>query len=253
MKVTVLQTDIKWNCPEANYASALRLISENPNSDLYVLPEMWTTGFEMASPHANGLQSCDDSLQWMKGIAMKNSCALCGSLSIKEGSTNKNRLYFVYPNGSVCHYDKRHLFSYAGEDKSYMPGNERVIAKYKGVRFLLQICYDLRFPVWMRNKGDYDAIIIVANWPSSRICVWDILTKARAIENQCYVIASNRTGQDPFCRYEGHSAVIDAKGQLSAQATGNGEQAITAEINMDDLIRFREKFPVLNDSDIFKI
>lgn len=253
MKVTVLQTDIRWNCPEANHASALRLISENPNSDLYVLPEMWTTGFDISSTHADGLQSNDDSLHWMKSIAMKNDCALCGSLSIKEGSTYRNRLYFVYPDGSVCHYDKRHLFSYAGEDKSYTPGAERVIARYRGFRLLLQICYDLRFPVWMRNKDDYDAIILVANWPSSRIGVWHILTRARAIENQCYVIAANRTGQDPYCRYEGHSAVINAKGQTLVQAVGKGEQAITTEINKDDLLRFRDKFPVLNDSDIFKI
>ena len=250
MEVTVIQTDIKWNNPEANYSDAIRFISDNPKSDLYVLPEMWATGFNM-SPNLDDLQAVhEDPLQWMRKTAKAYNCALCGSLAVKEENLFRNRFFFVHPNGTYQKYDKKHLFAYGGEDKSYTAGTERTIVQYKDVKFLLQVCYDLRFPVWMRNKNDYDAIILVANWPVSRQNAWQILIRARAIENQCYMIAANRVGKDPTCLYGGHSAIIDPKGQTIVQASNNTAEAINALIDIDKLYTFREKFPVLKDRDI---
>ena len=145
------------------------------------------------------------------------------------------------------------MFTYGGENKHYAPGERRVVVEYKGIRFLLLTCYDLRFPVWARNRGDYDAIIITANWPESRQHVWDALTKARAIENQCYVIAANRTGCDPNCHYTGGSVIIDAKGHTVTQAKGQAAQTITADIDIEALHTFRCKFPVLDDRDEYTI
>lgn len=231
--------------------SAERLMAENKGSDLYVLPETWTTGF-MTNPHeCVDERSTEEALTWMSDTARDNGCAVCGSVAIKTVDGNfKNRQYFVLPDGTHAYYDKRHLFTYGRENVYYTAGNKRVISEYMGVRFLLLTCYDLRFPVWARYKDDYDAIIVTANWPDSRRDVWQILLKARAIENQCYVIGVNRVGSDPQCFYAGDSAIIDAKGRVIAQATGHGEQGVTAEIDIETLRSFREKFPVLRDRDI---
>lgn len=252
MKVTILQTDIKWAQPDENQSAANRLISENPGADLYVLPEMWSTGFITNPDQYLANINFNESLDWMKETSQLNNCAICGSLSIRTPQQQyKNRLYFVLPNGDCYYYDKHHLFTYGGENSCYKAGNTRTIAKYKNVRFLLQTCYDLRFPVWMRYKDDYDAIIVVANWPKSRQNAWDILLRARAIENQCYVIGVNRIGRDDKCIYDGGSAIIDAKGHSMTTEHENREQAITAELDINQLNLFRSKFPVLNDRDIF--
>ena len=216
---------------------------------MYVLPEMWATGFVTESPS----EACSGfPLEWMMGLAAGRRCAVCGSAAVMGADGKpRNRQYFVLPDGSYYYYDKRHLFAYGGEDKGYVRGNRRVVAEYKGVRFLLQTCYDLRFPVWMRYRDDYDAIIFAANWPASRQTVWRTLLCARAMENQCYVIGANRTGSDPAAEYSGGSAVIDAKGATLAEAAGTAEQAVTAEISLDELRRFRAKFPVLADRDRF--
>lgn len=253
VRITILQTDIKWARPEKNMAVVNKLISENRGTELFVLPEMWTTGF-LTDPKdmTSGLYACDP-LEWMKQTAYKNGCAICGSVSIKTNQDEyRNRLYFVEPDGKYYFYDKRHLFTYGGEDKRYTAGKKRTIVPYKGIRFLIQTCYDLRFPVWMRCIDDYDAIIITANWPQKRQNAWQILLRARAIENQCYVIGCNRIGNDPKCSYIGHSAIIDAKGHTLIQAKTNIEQAITADISIKDLQNFRYKFPALNDKDKFE-
>lgn len=190
----------------------------------------------------------------MRRTAAIRQCAICGSLAaLAADGTLRNRFYFVKPDGEFDYYDKRHLFTYGGENKHYAPGERRVVVGYKGIRFLLLTCYDLRFPVWARNRGDYDAIIITANWPESRQHVWDALTKARAIENQCYVIAANRTGCDPNCHYTGGSVIIDAKGHTVTQAKGQAAQTITADIDIEALHTFRCKFPVLDDRDEYTI
>lgn len=201
VKVTIIQTDIKWDSIGDNIKSADTLLAGAPQSDVYVLPEMWATGFNVKPDDS---MFGDEPLEWMKHTAEKRQCAICGSLAVKTtGGTLHNRLYFVLPDGSYYFYDKHHLFTYGGENKHFTPGNKRVVAEYKGVKFLLLTCYDLRFPVWSRYRDDYDAIILIANWPASRQEVWNILIKARAIENQCYVIGANRTGQDPTCNYIG--------------------------------------------------
>lgn len=252
MRITILQTDIKWAQPEENMVAAGRLISEDKGADLYVLPEMWTTGFITKLVCGMDEKQADSALEWMREKAHGNCCAICGSIAVKTGQGEyRNRQYFVRPDGTYDYYDKRHLFAYGGEDKLYTAGDKRVVAEYMGIRFLLQTCYDLRFPVWMRNKNDYDAIIVTANWPENRQNVWQILLRARAIENQCYVIGANRTGKDPSCSYMGRSAIIDAKGRTLAQASTTGQQCVMANIDTGSLMKFRAKFPVLNDRDIF--
>lgn len=270
--VHLLQTDIRWKDIESNHRAAEQLLSSVPVSppkggdgvglsygDLFVLPEMWSTGFVM-SPQGVA-ESHDESLQWMLCMSRELHAAFAGSVAVCEGGNYYNRLYFVTPDGTVTHYDKRHLFSYGGEDRSYTPGSDRTIVEWGGVRFCLQICYDLRFPCFSRNisqtpfhSGEgwgesYDCLIYVANWPASRRRVWDTLLQARAIENQCYVIGVNRVGDDPACHYDGGTAVIDAYGKTLVQAQDNTQEIISCRLDMDKLQAFRKKFPVLQDAD----
>lgn len=164
-----------------------------------------------------------------------------------------NRTFFVYPDGHYDTYDKRHLFAYGGESECYTPGTKQTIAEYKGFRIMIATCYDLRFPVWLRNTTDYDALIVVANWPQNRHDMWQTLLKARAIENQCFAIGCNRTGKDPYCDYIGGSAVIDAKGRTVGQARTGIEDVLTADIELESLHTFRSKFNVLADKDPFML
>lgn len=248
MRVTLLQTDIQWMETEQNMKNAESMINSCPETDLFVLPEMWNTGF--ITTH-EGLQQ-DMALEWMTSMARRKNAAVCGSLSVKSSDGKSyNRQYFVKPDTTVSIYDKRHLFSYGGEDQFYHAGNSRTVAEYQGARFLLLTCYDLRFPVWARNTDEYDAIICVANWPESRQHVWDTLLRARAIENQCYVIGCNRVGEDPKCSYIGHSAVIDSRGRTVAEAEDANQQMIFADLDFEHQNRFRQKFPVLTDRDLF--
>lgn len=257
MKVTILQTDIAWAQPELNEKKAERLILNAPKSDLYILPEMWNTGF-ITNPDStlkDGIlqQHCESSchsLEWMKDIAAGKNCAICGSIATRTDNGKwVNRHYFVRPDRTVSYYDKRHLFGYGGEHTHFTSGNSRTVVEYNGLRFLLATCYDLRFPSWLRYNDDYDAIILVANWPASRQNAWQILLRARAIENQCYVLAANRTGADKNCTYSGRSAIIDAYGMTVAQCNSKDEQTITAEIDAERLDKFRNKFRVLDDRD----
>ena len=206
MKVIILQTDICWANPEANRVHLDEMLDAQSGADLYVFPEMFSTGF-CTQPEGVAEPADSETLQWMKRKAKEKDCALAGSIAVEEEGKYYNRFYFVTPDGQVRWYNKKHLFTYGGEDKHYTPGNERVVASFRGVRFLLEVCYDLRFPVWSRNRGDYDAILYVASWPTPRVEAWKALLRARAIENQCYVIAVNRTGKDPYCDYCGGSAV----------------------------------------------
>lgn len=256
MRVTILQTDIIWCQPKANIDGAYCLMADAPDSDIYVLPEMWATGFitdeallTQQAEHAENI------LEWMKATAVKRQCAVCGSLAVKDDDGKyRNRLYFVHPDGSFDFYDKRHLFAYGGENTCYEAGKDCKIVNFGGLRIMLATCYDLRFPVWLRNKNErYDAILLVANWPESRQDVWDVLVKARALENQCYVIAANRVGVDPVCTYSGHSQIIDSKGNVVASDNTGNKQIITAELDIYTQNRFRRKFPVLEDLDDFEI
>lgn len=257
MKVALIQTDIKWSDPSANCQEAERLMEQTERSDLYILPEMCTTGFatepEGVAEIADDEQGLTTSFRWMRQMAMKHDAAIAGSVATKmPDGTFRNRFLFVTPD-YVEHYDKRHLFTYGGEDRHYKAGERRTIVEWRGVRFLLQVCYDLRFPVFSRNKSDYDVALYVANWPESRRRVWDALLTARAIENQCYVIGVNRVGDDLQCHYNGGSAVIDAYGRTVVAADDKAQQIVTATLDMDKLHAFRKKFPVLDDGDPFSI
>ena len=251
MKVSIIQHDIVWGNPAENRLRLKRQIEAQPGADLYVLTEMWSTGFAI---NPEGVAERDEaSLQWMKDMAVQQQAAIAGSLAIEQDGSFHNRLYFVKPDGEVEYYDKRHLFSYGGEDKYYSPGTERVVVEWKGVRFLLTVCYDLRFPVWMRWSDDYDAILCVANWPTVRIDSWQTLLRARAIENQCYVVGVNRVGKDPNCDYCGCSAIINPYGQTIAECEKDKECSMEAVFDMEKLNAYRVKFPALKEKDKFEI
>lgn len=247
MKTVILQNDILWADPAGNIRKADAAISSSPDADLYILPEMFSTGF-CTSPE--GIAESDGStLEWMKKKAAQCGAAIAGSVAIKEDGNFYNRFYFVKPDGDVVSYDKKHLFTYGKEHESFTAGDRRVIVEYIGVRILLEICYDLRFPVWSRNHGDYDMIIYVASWPASRISAWNSLLVARAVENQCYVAGVNRVGTDPSDSYSGGSVIVDPYGNVIARCQDGIESYSEAEIDMELLEAFRRKFPVLNDAD----
>lgn len=252
LKVALLQKDIVWGDPvknRKNFSNAMELCGK---ADLYILPEMFSTGFcsksqFFAEPSGNS------SLEWMKECASRFNAAIAGSIAIDEGGIHYNRFYFVKPDGATDFYDKRHLFTYGGEDNFFKGGKERRIVEYNGFRILLQVCYDLRFPVFSRNMKDYDLAVYVASWPASRAEVWSALLKARAIENQCYVIGVNRVGDDPESHYSGNSIAIDAYGHTVAACTPEKEETVCAELDLAELEEFRKKFPVLEDRDIFEL
>ena len=247
MKITILQRDIVWGEPAINIERADKAISENAGADLYILPEMFSTGFctlPEGIAESEGL-----SLEWLKAKAAAMNAAIAGSVATEEQGKYYNRFYFVKPDGSVEYYDKRHLFTYGGEHNHYTAGDKRVVVEWRGVRILLEVCYDLRFPIWSRNRGDYDMIIYVASWPTPRVEAWKALLVARAIENQCYVAGVNRVGDDPNCTYSGGSSIINPYGRHMAICADNCECEVSAEIDMEALEAFREKFPVLKDAD----
>lgn len=212
MNITILQTDILWAQPEANRQRISQLIEHLGPTDLIVLPEMFSTGF---ATQPEGIAEADGgSLRWMAAMAASTQAALAGSIAIREGERYYNRFYFVKPDGELAFYDKRHLFTYGGEDKAFTPGRDRVVVEWRGVRILLQVCYDLRFPVFSRNHDDYDLVLYVANWPEGRRQAWDLLLRARAIENQCYVVGVNRVGKAQV-NYNGGSAIVDFRALCS--------------------------------------
>ena len=250
MKVTIFQTDVSWARPDENVANVQHLLDANTGSDLYVLPEMWATGFA-TTPHDIAETTDSIALLWMCETAVKHSCALSGSLLIETpDGLYRNRHYFVTPD-ACTYYDKHHLFTYGHEDEFITPGTDHVVVSWRQRRFLLLTCYDLRFPLWSRYgaAGEYDAIIVAANWPESRQQAWRILTRARAIENQCYLIGANRVGDDHFCHYCGESVVCDTKGYTLAEADANRQQALTVTLDFEKLDHVRRRFKVLDDRD----
>lgn len=248
INIVALNYDIKWSDKQFNFGqieTQLRSIS----ADLFLLPEMFSTGFSMNCEEIADRK--DETLSWMKKFAAESNTAVCGSAAVFENDNFYNRFYFVEPGGTCHQYDKRHLFSFAGEEKVYTSGKERVIVTFKGWRILLQVCYDLRFPVFSRNKGDYDAILYVANWPESRIDAWNTLLKARAIENQAYVFGVNRIGNDGNkLHYPASTYCFFADGSLSS---GQENNIVSAEFKADKLETFRRKFQFLKDGDDFEI
>jgi omega-amidase len=253
MKITLLQRNITWADTQANIDGTQAMVDECPDTDVIVLPEMWSTGFIDKPQGIVGGTTMDDNaaLKSMGDIARGRDCAVAGSLAVEDGGKFYNRFFFVKPDGTFDRYDKHHLFGYGGESESFTPGNKRVVSEFRGIRFMLNVCYDMRFPIWQRNFNEYDVLIVVANWPESRAAAWDTLLRARAIENQCFAVGVNRTGNDPLCKYAGGSAIINAYGQ-PVVVCGKQQQTITAKIDMKELSHFRKKFPVLNDADRIK-
>ena len=259
MKICLIQFDIAWGAPQANCAKLDELLARAPQADLYVLPEMFTTGFATL-PGATVEHEPSEGLAWMQRKAAELHAAVAGSIALEipdqvgddEGKC-VNRFYFVRPDGSYEQYDKRHLFGYGGEGERFLAGDRRVVVEYMGVRFLLAVCYDLRFPVWLRSRDDYDAILLVASWPDVRRFAWDTLARARAIENACYVAAVNRVGTDPACTYNGGTAWIGPYGETLAEAADGREGVVSGEIDLAHIATYHTKFPVLSDADSFEL
>jgi len=254
MKTTIIQPQTIWEDKRSNFEKIEKIISSfSEASDIVVLPEMFSTGFtlsaEMLAEEFNG-----ETLKWMSDLSSINQFAVCGSFIIRSAGNFYNRFTFVAPDKESFYYDKRHLFSLGGENEVYTCGKSRKPINYKGVRFLPIVCYDLRFPVWCRNRGDYDVLVCVASWPEVRREAWNNLLKARAIENQCYVVGVNRTGTDNTgLKHAGDSAVYDFIGRKIAKVDEYIEGSVTVDISMSELENFREKFPVWKDSDDFII
>ena len=252
LNIAMLQTDIVWADPAGNREKASKLLDRVHGADICILPEMFSTGF-CTSPAGIAEESPSASLMWMRHEAASRGCAIAGSIAMHEDGRFRNRFCFVHPDGKEDFYDKRHLFSYGDEHREFTAGDNRVITEFRGARILLQICYDLRFPVWSRNREDYDMAIYVANWPVARIEAWKTLLRARAIENQCYVCGVNRTGNDPYNTYSGASALAGPDGNVIVSCGDKEDIAVTANIDLDLLRRFRNTFPVLKDADDFTI
>ena len=253
MKVALVQSSIVWEDPKSNryfYEEKINALTEPV--DLIVLPEMFTTGFTM-NPSAVAETMQGETMQWLQSLAKAKKCAVTGSLIIIEGENFFNRLVFVFPNGELQFYDKRHLFTLAGEDKVYTSGKEKLIVDYLGWKICPLVCYDLRFPVFARNTENYDLLLYVANWPKPRINAWDILIKARSVENMCYTIGVNRVGLDSNnLEYIGHSQVVDYLGN-SILEPQESEAVFIVELNKDKMLETRKKLGFLNDLDSFEI
>ena len=253
MKVAVIQSPLVWEDPQLNRnyfeAKINTIVSE---VDLIVLPEMFTTGFTMqAEAVAETMQG--QTMLWLQSLAKASKCAITGSLIVTEDGKFYNRMVFVFPTGEVQQYDKRHLFTLAGENVVFTAGTEKIIIEYKGWKICPLICYDLRFPVFSRNTENYDMLIYVANWPKTRINAWDTLLKARAIENMSYTIGVNRLGVDGTnLEYVGHSQIVDYLGN-SVLEPQKGEGVYIAELDKNRLLDTRKKLDFLKDQDQFQL
>lgn len=253
LKVAVCQFDLIWENRAANRAVIDDWLQKaDKDTDVIFLPEMFSTGFSMdVEKLAEPMDG--ETIQWMKTRCNEHQLALCGSLIICENDRFFNRLVFVEPSGEIHFYNKRHLFTMGNEESHFQQGTERLIVNYKGWRICPMICYDLRFPVWSRNHNDYEILVYSANWPHARTEVWNTLLKARAIENQSFVIGANRVGVDGNdISYSGNSQLIGAKGMLLASVEDHLEGLVTAEFSYSKLMQFRSEFPVLNDADRFE-
>ena len=264
--VTTIQTTLHWENKAANLEMLEeKIIGIKEKTEVVVLPEMFSTGFSMkpelfaeTMPARSGTDGEGETIQWMRRVAAEKKIILTGSLIIQEEGHYYNRLIWMLPNGQYGVYDKRHLFAFAGEDQHYTAGTKRLIASVKGWKINLQVCYDLRFPVWARQQSqpegpEYDVLIYVANWPERRSHAWKTLLQARAIENQCYVIGVNRVGNDGNGIYHsGDSMIIDPMGEVLYHKKEE-EDVFTISLHKEQLQAVREKLPFLKDADGFMI
>lgn len=255
MRISLIQTDLIWEHKDANLLFFESLLSGlTGKTDLAVLPEMCTTGFSM-HPEQLAETMEGETITAFKRMAAGFGFAIAGTYIGKDEKHAYNRAFFIQPNGQVDVYDKRHLFRMGEEGKHYTAGKIKKIVRYMGWNIRLAVCYELRFPVWLRNvKNDYDLLLLMANWPESRQHVWTSLLTARALENQAYVCGVNRIGVDAYgIEHSGGSMLVNAYGTnlTDLQLTGVGVQ--TLDLNLDELHRFRQKFPVWKDADAFQL
>lgn len=256
LNITLLQISLVWENKSENLtAIEAKLKGITEPTDIIVLPEMFSTGFSM---HSNILAEKMDgpSVAWMHNQAAKMNCILCGSLIIEEDNKYYNRLIWMKPDGTSSYYNKRHLFRMANENKHYSEGTKKLIVDCKGWKICLQVCYDLRFPVWSRRSAaeDYDVLIYIANWPQRRIHAWKSLLVARAIENQAYTIGVNRIGTDGNGNtYSGDSIGLNFLGEQLTTANPNESTIETIQLRKEDLLEFRKNFPAELDADTFSI
>ncbi|WP_312322062.1 amidohydrolase [Soonwooa sp.] len=248
LKIVGLNLNIVWKNKTENYKN-IELALANVEADIFLLPEMFSTGFCMDAEEIADRNN--ETLYWMQSFGKQRNTAVAGSVSISENDKFYNRFYFVKPDGRFEFYDKKHLFSYSGEDKIYTSGDQRKVIEYKGFKILLQVCYDLRFPVFQRNLGDYDLMLNVANWPNTRVEAWRTLLKARAIENQAFVFGLNRIGTDGNnLNYEESTLALFADGTEISTRQNN---LVIAEFDLDELQQFRDRYPFLKDADKFEL
>lgn len=253
LKIALIQADLVWENPQENRKRLEHTINSISDTvDILILPEMFTTGFTM---NAVKLAETIDgtTVLWMQKIAKEKNAAIVGSIIIKENNALYNRLLFVFPEGKIEIYDKRHTFTLAGENKVFSAGKSKTIISYKGWKICPLICYDLRFPVWARNTHNYDVLIYVANWPTPRITAWDTLLKARAIENMSYTIGVNRVGKDANnYLYSGHSASYDCLGNELCKSELK-EEILIITLDKESQQKARDRFRFLDDKDVFTI
>lgn len=253
IKISIIQSDIAWNDKKQNLYFFSNLINSIPETDLIILPELFDTAF-VTDINILDKSNNEMTLDWMKQIAKNKQTTIAGSTYYKENNLFYNRFFFAKNNSEIDFYDKRHLFSIANENNITTQGKKRKIINLYNFKILPLVCYDLRFPVWSRNKNDYDLLIYVANWPTSRINQWKSLLIARAIENQCYTIGVNRIGKDGNgFEYCGNSLIVSPIGEIIYQAKTNEQDIFTTELDLEYLINIRNKFPVLIDGDNFEI
>ena len=255
LRVSFVQTALHWHDPAANRAALeLALARLAQPTDLIVLPEMFTTGFSMEAP---GLAESMNgpTVAWLRTQAARHDAVVTGSVIIEENGHYYNRLLWVRPDGSLSYYNKRHLFTLAGEQHTYTPGTARLVEEWRGWRICPLVCYDLRFPVWSRNQpvAPYDLLLYVANWPAVRRTAWTTLLRARAIENVACALGVNRIGQDGLGHdYAGDSALLDARGNYLAEAS-EAPGVFSHTLSRAELDDFRSKFGALNDGDAFEL
>ena len=257
LTLSLVQTDLAWENRQANLSMLQQKIEAIKNTEIVILPEMFTTGFSMR-PELFAERMDGDTIAWMKKICAARKIILTGSLIVEENGNFFNRLIWMQPDGNFCVYDKRHLFAFSNEDAHYTAGEKKLIASVKGWKIQLQVCYDLRFPVWARQASaaeadQYDLLINVANWPESRSHAWKTLLCARAIENQCFVAAVNRVGEDgKGIRYSGDSSLIDPLGTVIYQKN-DAEDIFTYKLEKEKISDIRNQYPFWKDADAFFI
>ena len=254
LTAVAIQANLVWENSQKNLASFEKTINElSSEVDLVVLPEMFSTGFTM-QPKMVAEPMNGTTVDWMRRMATSKHTAIVGSVVIEENNSYHNRAIFVYPDGRIETYDKRHSFSLAGEDEEYTSGTQKLIVDYKGWKLFPLICYDLRFPVWSRYNDDYEVLLYMANWPKPRIVAWDSLLKARAIENMSYCIGVNRVGQDENgYEYIGHTTAYDYLGEEIATTQEGEEGYLQITLHKSGLNETRKKLNFLNDRDQFTI